>query len=81
MYKWKGYKCFHLLSSLQSPTDTGNVNRKSKDGNQKLFSVLIDYNKNINFVDNFDRLNNDYKLDRKSMKWYLRLIFHLLNLK
>lgn len=81
MYKWKDNKCVHLLSSLNSPKDTGNVNRKSKDGNQKLVScpkVLIDYNKNMNFVNNFYRLNSDYKLDRKSMKWYLRLIFHFV---
>jgi len=32
MYKWKDNKCVHLLSSLHSPEDTGNVNRKSKDG-------------------------------------------------
>jgi len=64
MYKWKDNKCVHLLSSLHSPKNTGNVNRKSKDRTQKLVScpkVLIDYNKNINFVDNFDHLNSDYK--------------------
>ncbi|KAL5237080.1 hypothetical protein ACI65C_004490 [Semiaphis heraclei] len=61
--------CVNLLSSLHSPKHIGNVSRNSKDGTQKLVScskVLIDYNKNINFVDNFDRLNSDYKLDRKS---------------
>jgi hypothetical protein len=55
MYKWKDNKFAHLLSSLHSPKDIGNVNRKSK--NQKLVScpkLLIDYNKNMNFVDNFD---------------------------
>jgi len=86
MYKWKDnnyytLKCVHILSSLHSPKNTGHVNRKSKDGTYKLFScpkVLIDYNKNMNFVDNFDRLNGDYKLDRKSIKWYLRLIFHFV---
>lgn len=73
--------CVNLLSSLHSPKHIGNVSRNSKDGTQKLVScskVLIDYNKNINFVDNFDRLNSDYKLDRKSMKWFLRLIFHFV---
>lgn len=40
--------------------------------------MLIDYNKNINFVDNFDCLKNDYSLDRKSMKWYLRLVYHFV---
>lgn len=81
MYKWKDYKCVHLLSSLHSPKNNENVNRKSKDGIQKLVSclkVLIDYNKNMNFVDNFDCLNSNYKLDRKSMKRYLRLIFHFV---
>lgn len=81
MYKWKDNKCVHLLSSLYSPKDTSNVNRKSKNGTQKLVSclkVLIDYNKNMNFVDNFDRLNSDYKLDRQNTKWYLRLVFNFV---
>lgn len=54
MYKWKDNKCVHLLSSFHSPKDTGSVKRKSKDGTQRLVScpkVLIDYNKNMNFVD------------------------------
>ncbi|KAE9522897.1 hypothetical protein AGLY_016708 [Aphis glycines] len=82
MYKWKDNKCVHLLSSLHSPKDTGNVNRKSKDGNQKLVScpkVLINCNKNMNFVDNFDRLNSDYKLDRKkieNMPTFINKDFH-----
>lgn len=79
MYKWKDNKCVHFLSPIHGPTDVETVNRKSNDGTQNRIScpkVLFDYNKNMNFVDNFDRLTNDYALDRKSMRWYLRLVFH-----
>lgn len=59
------------------------MNRKSKDGIQKTIScpmVLINYNENTNFVNNFDLLAHDYSLNRKIMKLYLRLqSFHFID--
>lgn len=33
----------------------------------------------LNFVDNFDQLKDNYQVDRKSKKWYLRLFFHFVD--
>lgn len=82
MFKWKDRKSVHLLSSLHSPSDTISVNRKEKNGSLTKVpcpTVLKDYNANMNFVDNFDRLKKDYQCDRKSRKWYMRIFFHMLD--
>lgn len=56
------------------------MNRRAKDGTLNKVpcpKVLYDYNKNMNFVDNFDRHVQDYALNRKSTKWHMRMVFHL----
>lgn len=76
MCKWKDNRSVHFLSSRSSPQEP------IYDGtiiNVPCPQVLADYNKNMNFVDNFDRLKGDYSLDRKSSKWYLRLVFHFVD--
>lgn len=81
-YKWKDRKAVHILSSLHSPDDKVFVNRKEKDGSTSKVAcplALKDYNSNMNFVDNFDRLKKDYQCDRKSRKWYMRLFFHFID--
>ncbi|XP_060863344.1 piggyBac transposable element-derived protein 4-like [Metopolophium dirhodum] len=81
-YKWKDRKTVHILSSLHSPDDKVFVNRKEKDGSTSKVPcplALKDYNSNMNFVDNFDRLKKDYQCDRKSHKWYMRLFFHFID--
>lgn len=81
MFKWKDNKCVHLLSSIHTADDKISVNRKAKNGTLNKVScpkVLYDYNKNMNFVDNFDCLTQNYGLDRKSKKWYMRMVFHFL---
>lgn len=81
-YKWKDRKAVHILSSLHSPDDKVFVNRKEKDGSISKIPCLLalkDYNSNMNFVDNFDRLKKDYQCDRKSHNWYMRLFFHFID--
>jgi len=82
MCKWKDKRSVHLLSSRSLPQEPISVKRKQKDGtivNVPCPQVLVDYNKNMNYVDNFDRLKGDYSLDRKSVKWYMRLVFHFVD--
>jgi len=81
-YKWKDRKPVHILSSFHSLSNKMFVNRKEKDGSSTKVPcplALKDYNSNVNFVDNFDRLKKDYQCDRKSHKWYIRLFFHFIN--
>ncbi|XP_050057150.1 uncharacterized protein LOC126550159 isoform X6 [Aphis gossypii] len=82
MCKWRDKRSVHLLSSRSLPQEPISVKRKQKDGtiiNVPCPQVLVDYNKNMNYVDNFDRLKGDYSLDRKSIKWYMRLVFHFVD--
>jgi len=82
MCKWKNKRSIHLLSSRSLPQETVSVKRRQKDGkflDVPCPKILVDYNKNMNYVDNFDRLKGDYSLDRKSSKWYMRLVFHFID--
>lgn len=80
--KWKDKKSVHMLSTLHDPKEVTSVNRRQKDGNLievQCPQVLKDYNLNMNFVDNFDRIVNDYHLGRKSKRCWLRIFFHMLH--
>jgi len=39
---------------------------------------IVDYNKNMGSVDRVDVVLHPYSAPRKSMKWYKKLAFHLL---
>ena len=39
---------------------------------------ILDYNKNMGSVDRLDAVLHPYSAARKSMKWYKKLAFHLL---
>ena len=41
---------------------------------------IIDYNRNMGGVDKQDQMLEPYSAARKSMKWYKKLSFHLLQL-
>lgn len=79
--KWKDRKNVHLLSSFHDPCNVTVVNRTQKDGLSKevlCSRELHDYNLNMNFVDNFDRIQNEYHIDRKSKRWWLRIFFYFM---
>lgn len=81
VYKWKD-KCVNFISNFHSPEDTVSVQRREKDGTKiqvQCPKILPDYNSNMNFVDNFDRLKSDYGLDRRRKKWWPRIFFHFLD--
>lgn len=81
-YKWKDNKCVYFLSNFHNPGETVEVQRKEKDGTRKSIpcpKIVPDYNSNMNYVDNFDRLKGDYKINRRSRKWWPRIFFHLLD--
>jgi hypothetical protein len=73
----------NLISTVHDPRDTMSVKRRERDGSVTHVHrprVLHDYYRNMNFVDNFDRLKGDYECDRKSKKWWHRLFFHLVDM-
>lgn len=82
MIRWMDKKTVNFLSNYHDPREVMSVKRRQKDGSSVMVpcpKILSDYNLNMNFVDNFDRLKKDYQIDRKSKKWYLRLFFHYLD--
>ncbi|KAJ8881861.1 hypothetical protein PR048_018347 [Dryococelus australis] len=59
VYRWKDNRAIKIISSCHDPAEVSIVNRKVKDGTLKAINfpiVVKDYNANMNFVDNFDRL-------------------------
>lgn len=80
--KWKDKRCVTVLSALENPIESQEVERKERDGNKIKVScpkAIIDYRKNMGFVDHFDHLKSLYEIDRKSRKWWHRIFFHFLD--
>lgn len=68
-----------MLLSKHEPSMTIS-NQTDRNGNniQKPTCVL-DYNQNMRGVDTSDQLNKYYDLSRKTMKWWVKLLFYLIN--
>ena len=81
-YKWKDNRCVHFLSNYHG-SETVNVKRKEKNGTQIDISgpaVVIDYNSHMGGVDKADMLRSLYDRDRKSKKWWHRLLFAFMEI-
>lgn len=77
-FKWRDKRSVYLFSNYHNPGEMSQVDRKNRDGSVEGVpcpTALIDYNKNMNFVDKFDQNLNVYKIDRKSKKWWHRIFF------
>lgn len=81
--KWKDRKAVYFLSNFQDPSVVVTTSRKNKDGTYEEIPcpVLVkDYNGNMGFVDKMDMLKSLYEVDRKSKKWWHRIMFHFIDL-
>ena len=81
-YKWIDSKPVHFISNYHGVTAT-TVNRREKDGKKAIVScpnVVKDYNNYMGGVDKHDQLRQVYGLDRKSVKWWHRIFFGLLDM-
>lgn len=81
--KWMDNKPVHFLSNFHDPGDTQLISRKQKDGSTKDISCLQlvkDYNKHMGYVDKSDMLKSCYEIDRKSKKWWHRILWHFIDL-
>ncbi|GBO26331.1 hypothetical protein AVEN_193236-1 [Araneus ventricosus] len=80
--KWKDKRTISVLSSQENPTAAASVDRREKnDGKRKLICLqaIVDYKKNMEFEDHFDHLKSLYQINRKSKKWWHRILFHFLD--
>lgn len=82
VYKWKDNKAVHMASNYHGITTT-TVKRTERDGRRSVFpcpEVIKDYNENMGGVDKHDMLRQLYGINRKSMKWWHRIFFGLLDM-
>lgn len=76
--KWKDKRSVCVLSTLEDPLNVTEIARREKDGDITQVpcpNAVINYNKNMGFVDMFDQLKSFYEIDRKSKKWWHRIFF------
>lgn len=80
--KWKDKRCVTILSTGENSVEMKKIERKEKDGKKIQLDcpkAVMDYRKNMGFVDHFDHLKSLYEIDRKSRKWWHRIFFHFLD--
>jgi len=82
VFKWQDTKTVHFISNYHG-VDTTTVQRRQKDGRKivvKCPTVARDYNQHMGGVDKHDMYKQLYGIDRKSVKWWHRLFFGLLDM-
>lgn len=78
--KWKDKRDVHMLSTVHKPKMC-KTNKKNRQGNIIIKpQSVIDYNENMGLVDKSDMQMSFNTTARKSIKWYKKFFFHLLNL-
>lgn len=80
--KWIDKRVVMMVSNYHTPDLVGTVQRKTKDGeNEDICCPLMikDYNSNMGFVDKADMLKNTYEINRKSHKWWHRILWHFVD--
>lgn len=80
--KWKDKRDVHMLSTVHKPKMINKVtNKKDRSGNLiKKPECILDYNSNMGLIDKSDMQTSFNNTSRKSMKWYKKFFFHLLDL-
>ncbi|XP_049772359.1 piggyBac transposable element-derived protein 2-like [Schistocerca cancellata] len=82
--KWYDNKPVHLLSTFAGAHPTSTVERWDRTKKEKINvecpSIVHYYNQFMGGVDPLDSLIALYRIKIRSKKWYLRIVFHLLDL-
>lgn len=81
--KCKDKRCVHLISNYHNPNSVTSVKRKDKTGKKEDVpcpTILVDYNAHMNSVDKLDQMKSTYELDRKSRKWWHRIVFYFFDI-
>lgn len=78
--KWHDKCDVHVLSTISSASmaDSGKVDFDTGEHKMKP-SCVLDYNKNMGAVDRFNMRNSSVECTRKTMKWYKKIFFHLVD--
>lgn len=81
--KWMDNRPVTVLTTAFSPKETTLVQRKNKDGSVANFycpTAIAEYNKIMCGVDRFDQLLECYGIGLRSVKWWHRIFYYLLDL-
>ena len=84
LLKWFDNKCVQMVSTFSFPESTNSVKRWDRK-NKKYVDVLCPdivsvYNKAMGGVDLADMLISLYRTNIKSKRWYLKVIFHCIDI-
>lgn len=78
--KWVDKRDVCMLTTKHGPTMTV-TNKQDRDGNQIIKpTCVLDYNAHMGGVDTSDQMVKYYNFTRKTLKWWVKLFFHLINL-
>lgn len=81
--KWMDRKPVTMLSTAHDPRKTTTVLRKNKDGTRVDVPcpvVVAEYNSSMGGVDRFDQMRECYAIGRRSVKWWHRIFYFLIDL-
>ena len=84
--QWVDNKVVSVLTTIDNANDYGHVNRKCKTAgawNSKVVSqprAISNYNKYMNAVDRSDQILATNNVNRKCMRWWKTLFFHLIDI-
>lgn len=78
--KWKDKRDVHMLSTVHNTKMTV-TNKTDRVGNKiKKPDCILDYNVNMGLIDKSDMQMSFNNTSRRSIKWYKKFFFHLLDL-
>lgn len=83
LVKWMDRKAVNFISTFDSPRQTTTVSRRLRDGTRidvHCPKVVETYNKYMGGVDRFDQMLECYAIGRRSVKWWHRIFYYLLDL-
>lgn len=81
--KWMDRKAVCFLSSAHSPRKVSTVLRRQRNGARIEVGcpeVVKVYNQTMGGVDKFDQLRECYAIGRRSVKWWHRIFYYLIDL-
>lgn len=81
--KWKDTAAVTLISSFVGTEPVGEIERWDATQRERVKipcpQIVFEYNKYMGGVDLSDMLNTLYRVEHKSKRWYLRIVFYVLS--
>jgi hypothetical protein len=75
---WLDKRDVRTLTNIHNATAEGNF--CSEGGKAIKPQIVMDYNRQMGYVDKGDRMANSYSISWRAFKWMKKLFFHLLDL-